>query len=82
MFFLINIFNNIKIKVPIGIIDNRNKDNIILNKKIMEQEKGCSKCKKGLSNQQIGLGVLSLFILGTSIYGTIDLLKKIISFFF
>ena len=48
----------------------------------MEQEKGCSKCKKGLSNQQIGLGVLSLFILGTSIYGTIDLLKKIISFFF
>ena len=48
----------------------------------MEQEKGCSKCKKGLSNQQIGLGILSLFILSTSIYGTFDLLRKIIYFFF
>ena len=48
----------------------------------MEQEKGCTTCKKGLSNQQIGLGIISLFILGTSIYGTINLIQKIISFFF
>lgn len=48
----------------------------------MEGNKECKKCKKGLSTQQIGLGVLSLFILGTSVYGTVDLIRKIISLFF
>lgn len=72
----------IKIVVPITIIDYWDKYNTFKLKKTMEQEKGCSKCKKGLSNQQIGLGIISLFILGTSIYGTINLIQKIISFFF
>ena len=72
----------IKIVVPITIIDYWDKYNTFKLKKTMEKEKGCSKCKKGLSGQQIGLGLLSLFILGTSIYGTIDIITKIISFFF
>ena len=48
----------------------------------MKKEKGCSTCKKGLSGQQIGLFGLSLFILGTSIYGTILFFKNIISLFY
>jgi hypothetical protein len=47
----------------------------------MKKEKSCNSCKKGLSNTQIGLGVLSLFILGTSIYGTIILIQNLISIF-
>ena len=48
----------------------------------MEQEKKCSTCKKGLSNTQIGLTILSLIILGTSIYGVVEITKKLISIFF
>ena len=38
------------------------------------QVTGCKQCKKGLSNTQIGLVVLSMYILGTSIFGTIELI--------
>lgn len=48
----------------------------------MEQEKKCKSCsQKGLNRTQIGLIVLSLLILGTSIYGTVELIKNIISIF-
>jgi len=42
---------------------------------------GCKTCKKGLSNAQKSMVVLGFYILITSIYGTIDLIKYIISFF-
>lgn len=45
-------------------------------------EKQCNSCKKGLSLQQKGLFISSFFILGTSIYGTIQLIKNLISLFF
>jgi hypothetical protein len=48
----------------------------------METEKNCSKCKKGLNKTQIGLIGVSFLILGTSIYGIIELTKKLISIFF
>jgi hypothetical protein len=48
----------------------------------MEQEKKCNTCKKGLNNTQIGLTILSLVILGTSIYGFVEIIKNLISIFF
>jgi hypothetical protein len=36
--------------------------------------KGCKQCQKGLSTTQKGLVVLSMYILGTSIFGTIELI--------
>jgi hypothetical protein len=51
----------------------------------MEKEKAtevkCQACKRGLSNTQIGLLVVSAYILISSIYGTIELIKNLIGFF-
>jgi hypothetical protein len=47
----------------------------------MSEEKKCKTCKKGLSKTHIGLVSLSFFILGTSIYGTIILIKNLLSIF-
>lgn len=44
-------------------------------------EKNCSSCKKPLVTVESKILLLSLYIAGTSIYGTIELIKKIISFF-
>ena len=48
----------------------------------MEEKKatqvtGCKQCKKGLSKPQKGLLVLSLYILLSSIYGTVKLIQLI-----
>jgi len=48
--------------------------NIRMESKKATQVTGCKQCKKGLSNTQIGLVVLSMYILGTSIFGTIELI--------
>lgn len=42
---------------------------------------GCQTCKKGLNKTQISLMVLGFYILGTSVYGTINLVKSILSLF-
>jgi len=47
----------------------------------MEQEKKCSKCGKGISKRQWYLVGLSLYILITTIYGTIKIVENIISLF-
>lgn len=44
-------------------------------------EVGCQACKKGLNNKQYSLILLGFYILGTSIYGTIELVKYIFAFF-
>ena len=51
----------------------------------MEREKAtvvkCQACKRGMNNTQIGLLVVSAYILVSSIYGTIELIKNLIGFF-
>jgi hypothetical protein len=47
----------------------------------MSQEKKCNTCKKGLSQTNIILIILSWYILGTSIYGSIILFKNLLSIF-
>ena len=42
---------------------------------------GCQACKKGLNNKQYSLIIVGFYILGTSIYGTIELIKYIFSIF-
>lgn len=42
---------------------------------------GCNTCKKGLNNNAIWTIALSIYMLITSIYGTIQLFKSLISFF-
>lgn len=42
---------------------------------------GCNTCKKGLNNNAIWTISLSIYMLITSIYGTIQLFKSLISFF-
>ena len=44
-----------------------------------DKKVGCKSCSKGMSTSQKGLFVLSLYILGSSIYGTIELIQLIIS---
>ena len=44
------------------------------------QEKGCKKCKqKGPGTFQIGSIILGFYVLFSSIYGTIELVKSMIS---
>ena len=50
-------------------------------KKEKATEVKCQACKTGLSNTQIGLLVVSAYILISSIYGTIELIKNLIGFF-
>lgn len=47
----------------------------------MENQKKCGSCKKRLTNSQITMAVLSFYILFASIYGTIKIIKDIISIF-
>jgi hypothetical protein len=44
-------------------------------------EKKCNSCKKPLINVESKIVILSTYIIGTSIYGTIELVKKLISLF-
>jgi hypothetical protein len=47
-----------------------------------QQKSGCKKCKqKGPGVIQIGSIILGLYLLSSSIYGTIELFKHIISWF-
>jgi len=45
------------------------------------QVTGCKTCGKGLSTTQKSLVVLSLYIIGSSIYGTIQLIKLLYGLF-
>lgn len=49
----------------------------------MKQQKttDCKKCKKGLSKTQIGLIILSFYILISSIYGSYKLIGLLINSF-
>ena len=48
----------------------------------LNKETGCKTCKNNnLSSSQVWMVVLSAFILITSVYGTIQLVKDIASFF-
>lgn len=52
-----------------------------MGKKEATQVTGCKQCKKGLSATQKGLVVLSAYILGSSIFGTIELINYLIDIF-
>jgi hypothetical protein len=45
------------------------------------QVDGCNTCKKGLNKTQTFLLFLGFYILGTSVYGTVILIKNILYFF-
>jgi hypothetical protein len=45
------------------------------------QVTGCKQCEKGLSVTQKGILVLSFYILGSSIYGTIKLIQLLYGLF-
>jgi hypothetical protein len=45
------------------------------------EEKKCSSCGKKLSLTELKTGILGFYLLGTSIYGTVELVKKLISLF-
>ena len=45
------------------------------------QVTGGKQCQKGLSTTQKGLVALSIYILGTSVFGTIELIKYLIELF-
>ena len=48
----------------------------------MSETKGCKKCQKKNTNvKQIGLAILGFYMLGSSIYGTIELFKLIVNYF-
>lgn len=52
-----------------------------MEKKKATEVKGCKQCQKGLSTTQKGLLVLSMYILGTSIFGTIELIGYLTELF-
>ena len=43
------------------------------------EEKKCNSCGKKLSFTEIRAAIIGFYLLGTSIYGTIELIKKLIS---
>lgn len=55
----------------------------------MEQEEeksatqvtGCNMCKKGMSKSQWGILIFSLYMFGAGVYGTIQIIKDIVSLF-
>jgi hypothetical protein len=49
--------------------------------KIATQVTGCNKCKKGMSNTQWALLIFSLYMFGAGVYGTIQIVKDIVSLF-
>ena len=50
-------------------------------KKEATQVTGCKQCKKGMSTSQWGLLIFSLYMFGAGVYGTIHIIKDIISLF-
>ena len=52
-----------------------------MEKKKATQVNGCTTCKKGLNKTQISLVVLGVYILMTSIYGSIELFKSLYNLF-
>lgn len=53
----------------------------IMKVKRATQVTGCKQCNKGFSNTQKGLVVLGTYIFLSSIYGTIEIIKFIMSLF-
>lgn len=45
------------------------------------EKKSCKSCEKGLNSGQKWTIVLGLYMLGSSIYGTVELVKSLISLF-
>jgi hypothetical protein len=46
------------------------------------ETKECKTCKKGLSKTQISMTIVSFYILFAAIYGTIKVVKDLISIFY
>lgn len=44
-------------------------------------EKNCKSCRKPIAGSMTASLILSFYVLGSSIYGTIEIIKKIISLF-
>ena len=43
------------------------------------QEKECKQCKqRGVSTKQLGIAILGFYVLFSSIYGTVELVKHLI----
>lgn len=45
----------------------------------MSEEKSCKKCMKSKSYKHVGVIVLGLYVLFSSIYGTVEIVKELIS---
>jgi hypothetical protein len=45
------------------------------------QVTGCSKCQKGMSKTQWGMLIFGLYMFGAAVYGTIEMIKDVISLF-
>ena len=45
----------------------------------MQQEKNCKKCKETKSFKHIGVMVLGTYILFATIYGTVEIVKHLLS---
>jgi len=45
------------------------------------QVTGCNKCKKGMSRGQWGILIFGLYMFGAAVYGTIQIIKDIVSLF-
>jgi len=52
-----------------------------MEKKKATQVTGCRVCKKGLSKNQWGMVIIGSYISGTSVYGTIEIIKLVYSLF-
>lgn len=52
-----------------------------MEKKKATQVTGCRQCKKGLSKTQWVMVTIGSYIFGSSIYGTVELIKLIYSLF-
>lgn len=52
-----------------------------MEKKKATQVNGCTTCKKGLNKTQTSLLILGIYILLTSIYGTVEFVKSIYGLF-
>jgi|688.fasta_scaffold00045_5 hypothetical protein len=50
-------------------------------KKEKATEVECSICKKGMSNSQIWITILAVYMLIAAVYGTIEIVKNIMSLF-
>lgn len=46
-----------------------------------DKKESCKTCKKGFNNKQWGMIVLSFYMLGSTIYTTVELVKIALSYF-